>query len=198
MAKRKIIGIDEAGRGPLAGPVVVASVKILNYAEFKKANFSFLKYSSLDSKKLSFKKREEIYEVITKSSFIDYGTGVVSEKVIDRINILQATKLAMKKSLGKMDFNNSQVIIDGNFTIDFDCIQKAIIKADESVLECSLASIIAKVERDRLMIDYHKKDPAYRFDKHKGYGTKFHREMIRKYGPCLIHRRSFRLFYTSL
>ncbi len=194
MAKRKIIGIDEAGRGPLAGPVVAASVKILNYPEFKKANFSFLKYSSLDSKKLSEGKREEIYEIITKSSLIDYGISVVSEKVIDRINILEATKLAMEKSLGEMDFNNSQLIIDGNFTINFDCPQKAVIRADESVLECSLASIIAKVERDRLMIEYHKKYPIYQFDRHKGYGTKIHREMIRKYGTCPIHRKSFSLF----
>jgi ribonuclease HII len=194
MAKRKIIGIDEAGRGPLAGPVVAASVKIINYPDFERAGFSFLKYNSLDSKKLSFKKREEIYEVITKSSFIEYGVGIVSEKVIDKINILQATKLAMKRSLRKMNTDNSQIIIDGNFTIDFNCLQKAVVRADESILECSLASIIAKVSRDRLMIKYHKKYPHYRFDKHKGYGTKLHREMIKRWGICSLHRRSFSLF----
>jgi ribonuclease HII len=193
MAKRKIIGIDEAGRGPLAGPVVAASVKIINYPDFKRVGFSFLKYNSLDSKKLSFKKREEIYEIITKSSFIEYGVGMVSEKVIDNINILQATKLAMKKALEKMNTDNSQIVIDGNFTIDFNCLQKAVVRADESILECSLASIIAKVSRDRLMIKYHERYPYYRFDKHKGYGTKLHREMIRKYGSCPIHRKSFSL-----
>jgi ribonuclease HII len=194
MAKRKIIGIDEAGRGPLAGPVVAASIKITDYSELKKADFSFLKYSSLDSKKLSFKKREEIYEIITKASFIEYGVGVVSEKIIDKINILQATKLAMKESLEKMDISDSRIIIDGNFTIDFNCLQEAVVRADESVLECSLASIVAKVSRDRLMIKYHEKYPYYRFDMHKGYGTKLHREMIRKHGVCTIHRSSFRLF----
>jgi ribonuclease HII len=194
MAKRKIIGIDEAGRGPLAGPVVAASVKILDYLEFKRINFYFLKYSSLDSKKLSERKREEIYEIITNSPLIDYSVGIVSEKVIDTINILQATKVAMKKALEGMSLNNSQIIIDGNFTIDSSCVQKAIVKADESVLECSLASIIAKVSRDRLMVKYHEKYPHYGFDKHKGYGTKLHREMIKKYGICPIHRKSFRLF----
>ncbi len=193
MAKKKIIGIDEAGRGPLAGPVVAAGVKILDYQEFEKKNFSFLKYSSLDSKKLSSRKREEIFNLITGVSFIEYGVAMVSEKIIDEINILQATKLAMKKVVEKMDSKDSLVVIDGNFKIDVNCKQESVIRADESILECSLASIIAKVSRDRLMIKYHEEHPCYRFDKHKGYGTKFHREMIRKHGSCLIHRKSFSL-----
>jgi ribonuclease HII len=194
MAKKKIIGLDEAGRGPLAGPVVAASLKILDYEEFRKKNFSFLKYSSLDSKKLSSKKREEIYNLITGVSFIEYAVSIISEKIIDEINILQATKLAMEKVVEKMDCKDSLLIIDGNFKIDVGCKQKSVVRADESVLECSLASIIAKVTRDRLMIEYHGKYPHYRFDKHKGYGTKLHREMIKKHGACPIHRKSFRVF----
>ncbi len=193
MAKKKIIGLDEVGRGPLAGPVVAAGVKILDYNKFKKKDFPFLGYSSLDSKKLSFKKREEIYNLITKVSFIEHAVTMVSEKVIDKINILEATKLAMKRVVEKMNCKDSLVVIDGNFKIDVTCKQESVIRADESVLECSLASIIAKVSRDRLMIKYHKKYPLYHFDKHKGYGTKLHREMIKKYGICLIHRKSFRL-----
>lgn len=194
MAKKKIIGLDEAGRGPLAGPVVAAGVKILDYNKFKKKDFSFLKYSSLDSKKLSSKKREEVYNLITKISFIEYGVAVISEKIIDEINILEATKLAMKRVVEGMNCKKSLLIVDGNFKINVEYEQKAIIKADESVLECSLASIIAKVRRDKIMSKYHEKYPLYHFDKHKGYGTKFHRKMIKKHGTCPIHRKSFRLF----
>jgi ribonuclease HII len=194
MAKKKIIGLDEAGRGPLAGPVVAASLKILDYEEFRKKNFSFLKYSSLDSKKLSSKKREEIYNLITGVSFIEYAVSIISEKIIDEINILEATKLAMKEAVKKMDCENCLLVIDGNFKINTSCKQESVVRADESVLECSLASIIAKVTRDRLMIEYHGKYPHYRFDKHKGYGTKLHREMIKKHGACPIHRKSFRVF----
>jgi ribonuclease HII len=194
MAKRAIIGLDEAGRGPLAGPVVAAGVEILDYREFKKRKFSFLKYPSLDSKKLSLKKREEVCALITKSLFIKYAVVMISEKIIDEINILEATKLAMKEIVEKMNCNDSLLIIDGNFKINVSCKQKAVKKADESVLECSLASIIAKVNRDKLMVKYHKKYPHYGFDRHKGYGTKLHREMIRRHGICPIHRKSFRLF----
>lgn len=191
MAKKKIIGLDEAGRGPLAGPVSAAGVKILDYSKLKKKDFPFLGYLSLDSKKLSFKKREEIYNLITRASFIEYGVSMVSEKVIDKINILEATKLAMRMVVEKMNYKDSLLIIDGNFKIDIDCKQKSVIRADETVLECSLASIIAKVSRDRLMIKYHKKYSLYHFDKHKGYGTKLHRKMIKEHGPCPIHRKSF-------
>ncbi len=191
--KLRLIGLDEVGRGPLAGPVVAVALKVTNYKKIQNSKFRIKNYSSLDSKKLSPRKREEIYEIITKSPFVEYGVGVVSEKIIDKVNILEATKLAMKKATERIDCTNARLIIDGNFTIDSQCVQKAVKRADETVLECSLASIIAKVERDGMMVDYHKKYPYYEFDKHKGYGTKKHREMIKKYGCCPIHRKSFKL-----
>lgn len=189
--KAKLIGLDEAGRGPLAGPVVAAAV---NIDKEKKSNILLLKKLRIrDSKKVSAKKRELIYEEIINFSWIEWGIGVVSEKTIDRINILEATKLAMKKALEKIDKNNSLLIIDGNFKIDVIQRQKSVIRADTSILECSIASIVAKVERDRIMQKYHKKYPNYGFDKHKGYGTKRHYQAIKKYGPCAIHRKSFNL-----
>ncbi len=178
----KIIGLDEAGRGPLAGPVVAVAVS------FKKIPGIELK----DSKKYSEKKREEAYRMIMQFDSLEWGIGVVSEKIIDKINILEATKLAMKKALAKISCENSVIIIDGNFKLNVPLDQKSIVKADEKILECSAASIIAKVERDRLMQKYHKKYPCYNFDMHKGYGTKHHKKMIKKHGACPLHRKSFR------
>lgn len=182
-----IAGLDEAGRGPLAGPVIAVAV-IIN------PKFKFFK-GVKDSKQLSAKKREEIYEAIKKCPFIKWGIGRVSEKVIDKINILEATKLAMekavkslKKKAKKIDF----LILDGNFSIDVGISQKSVIKGDEKVFSCASASIIAKVERDRIMGKYHKKYPQYGFPKHKGYPTKYHKEMIRRYGLCQIHRKTFK------
>ncbi len=123
-----------------------------------------------------------------------WGKGKVSEKKIDEINVLEATKIAMRKALEKVGYNNSLVLIDGNFLLDVNCEQKSVVKGDEKILECSVASIIAKVERDRLMKRYHKKYPLYGFDSHKGYGTERHRKMIKKHGNCPIHRKSFHLF----
>jgi ribonuclease HII len=204
--KKKIkyaVGLDEAGRGPLAGPVVAGAIMI------KTNNFSF--FPIRDSKKLSPKKREYFFKFLTKHPGLEWGAGVVSEKIIDRINIFEATKLAMRKALADLerkienDFTGKSgkkeasglidfLILDGNFKLDkVNISQKSIIKADEKVFSCAAASIIAKVTRDRIMDKYHKKYPTYRFNKHKGYPTKLHFRLIKKYGPSPIHRRSFRL-----
>lgn len=177
---KMVVGLDEAGRGPLAGPVVASAVYIP----------LGIKIDVKDSKQLSSKKREEIYNILVNHSNVRWGIGKVSEKVIDKINILEATKLAMKKAvknLGGADF----LLIDGNFSIDSDIPQKSVIKGDQKVLSCAAASIIAKVYRDRIMIKYHKKYPQYAFNKHKGYGTSLHRELIKKHGFCNIHRKTF-------
>ena len=179
-----VVGLDEAGRGPLAGPVVAAAVNftsiIFNDPILKKIN---------DSKKLSEKQREEIYKILTNHENIKWGVGIVSETIIDKINILEATKLAMKKSFEKL--NPDFLLLDGNFAIDSIMRQKSIVSGDQKVYSISAASIIAKVTRDRLMQKYHKKYPQYGFDKHKGYGTKAHFASIKKFGPCKIHRKTF-------
>jgi len=203
---KRIVGIDEAGRGPLAGPVVAGAV-FYNLSRFNLANFKKIK----DSKKLTAKQREEWYKILTKHSDLEWGVASVGEKIIDKINILQATKLAMakavkdlEKKLGKpADF----LIIDGNFILSYtdprprskdttrtgivELPQKAIPKGDEKIFLCAAASIIAKVTRDRIMVKMHKKYPQYGFEKHKGYGTKEHLLALRKHRPCVIHRKTF-------
>lgn len=130
-----------------------------------------------------------MYKVLTSNKNIKWGVGIVSEKVIDKINILQATKLAMKKSVEKL--GAEYLLLDGNFKINSNIPQKSIIKGDLKVFSISCASIIAKVTRDRIMQKYHKKYPKYNFDKHKGYGTALHIANIKKHGACKIHRKSF-------
>jgi ribonuclease HII len=183
-----VVGLDEAGRGPLAGPVVAAAVSIIPNPKFKISKIR-------DSKKLTPQKREELYRWITQCPFVEWGIGKVSEKVIDRINIFEATKLAMKKAIFNLERKLKRkadfLILEGNFKIDLPIPQKSIIKGDEKVLSCAMASIIAKVTRDKIMEKYAKKFPEYGFEKHKGYGTKFHLKMLKRYGPCPIHRRSF-------
>jgi ribonuclease HII len=181
---KKIVGIDEAGRGPLAGPVVACALVIKNCSKF---DFKQIK----DSKKLSPKRREELYKTLIKHPAIEWGIGRVSEKVIDRINILEATKLAMKKAVQKLK-KPSFLVLDGKIALDLETPQKSIVKADEKVFSCACASIIAKVTRDKLMQKCDKKYPFYGFGKHKGYPTKLHRKMLRKHGPCKIHRKSFK------
>ncbi|MFH1423997.1 MAG: ribonuclease HII [Candidatus Nealsonbacteria bacterium] len=189
---KKIAGIDEVGRGPLAGPVVACAVLLKSdFNKLLKSDFNNIK----DSKQLSAKQREGIYEILTKHPNIEWGIGRVSEKVIDKINILEATKLAMQKAVQKLN-GPDFLILDGNFSIKSAIPQKSIIKADEKVFSCSCASIIAKVTRDRLMQQYDKKYPYYGFAGNKGYGTKFHRAMLRKYGRCGIHRNSFHYGFT--
>jgi len=187
---KKVAGIDEAGRGPLCGPVVAGAV-IIRRSDLRKLNIwrSDLHYIK-DSKQLSAKKREEFYKILTNHPDIEWGIGLVSEKIIDKINILEATKLAMQKAVQKLDRPNF-LILDGNFSIKSNVPQKSIIKADEKVFSCSCASIIAKVTRDKLMQKYDQKYPYYGLASNKGYGTKFHREMLKKHGPSKIHRQTF-------
>jgi len=201
MPKKKIlnkiiVGIDEVGRGPLAGPVTAAAVTV---RQIPNSKFQIPKIK--DSKKLSSKKREELYQILTKHPRIEWGMGRVSEKVIDRINIKNAAELAMEKALqnlkSKIKIPRSQIflIIDGNNIKNLKLKTynlKLIIKGDEKVFSCAAASIIAKVRRDKIMKRYHQKYPQYGFDKHKGYGTKYHFKMLKKYGPCKIHRKTFR------
>ncbi len=138
-------------------------------------------------------KRQRLCNILSNHSCIEWGIGIISEKKIDKINILEATKLAMEKSLEKVNYENFSLIIDGNFNININCKQKPTIKADEKILECSIASIIAKVKRDDVMRKYHKKYPEYGFNDNKGYGTKKHIYAIKKYGLCPIHRKTFKI-----
>jgi len=180
--------LDEAGRGPLAGPVVAAAVSSERACDY--TSFTGLR----DSKKLSAKQREKFYKLITANKNMAWGIGIVSEKVIDRINILEATKLAMLKALEKMKSKKVKVdflILDGRMRINSSLPQKSIVKADEKVFSCAASSILAKVTRDRLMEKYGCKYPRYKFDIHKGYPTKEHCRILRRYGPCPIHRKSF-------
>jgi len=177
-----VAGLDEAGRGPLAGPVVAAAV-LLNQ------NVKTLLKGINDSKKLSEKKREYFYKILTDNKNIKWGIGIISEKVIDEINILEATKVAMQEAVKNL--NADFLLLDGNFKIKSDVSQRSIIAGDRKVISISAAGIIAKVTRDNIMKEMHKKYPEYGFDKHKGYGTKLHMKMLEINGPCLIHRKSF-------
>ena len=188
-----MVGLDEVGRGPLAGPVVAAAVVIENL-KFKIENFKNLR----DSKKLTSKKREQFYSILKKTNSLKWGIGRVSEKVIDKINILEATKLAMKKAVTNLNCKADYLILDGNIKIDSALPQKSIIKADEKVFSVALASIIAKVNRDKIMEKCHKRYSSYGFDKHKGYGTLHHRQMLKKHGVCKIHRQSFRPMKSTI
>jgi len=175
-------GVDEAGRGPLAGPVVAAAVIFP-----AKINIVGLD----DSKKISPKKREELYPQI-QAEAIAYGVAIVSREVIDEINILQASRLAMKKAVEQLQPVPDLLLIDGNQKIDSTLDQWAIVKGDSKSLSIAAASVLAKVTRDRIMEDYHKLYPQYEFHRHKGYGTKLHRALIEEHGPCPIHRSTFK------
>lgn len=182
-----IIGVDEAGRGPLAGPVVACAVCLKDYRFINRID---------DSKKLTSRAREKAFpEIIKKSVF---GIGVVSEKIIDRVNILEATRMAMKEAvvcvIDKLKSHNHSrihVIIDGDIYIDIEPASTAIIKGDSKSKSIASASILAKVIRDRIMGLYDKIYPQYGFIKHKGYPTQEHRDILKKIGPSVIHRRSF-------
>lgn len=177
-----VAGIDEAGRGPLAGPVAVACV-IMPLDEDK------IIEGINDSKKLTEKKRNLLFEEIKKVA-IDYSIVLVDEKTIDEINILNATKLGMKNALNGLKNKPYCVLVDA-VKIDTDIKQENIIHGDALSYNIAAASILAKVTRDKLMEEYAKKYPEYCFEKHKGYGTKLHIEMLKKYGKCDIHRDSF-------
>lgn len=177
-----ICGIDEAGRGPLAGPVVVASVIMPKDSIIEGVN---------DSKKVSEKKREEVYEKIIEEA-ITYGVGIIDEKVIDEINILEATKKGLTTSLQELKVKPNLILVDALNKIDTLGIPyKSIIKGDALCYSISCASIIAKVTRDRIMRQWDEIYPMYGFEKHKGYGTASHIQAIKEHGICQIHRRSF-------
>lgn len=175
-----IAGIDEAGRGPLAGPVVVASVIMPKDNLLEEVN---------DSKKLSEKKRERLFDQI-KELAIDYHVEIISEKVIDEINILNATKLGMKNCIERLEKTPDLVFIDA-VKIESDVPTISLIHGDALSYNIACASILAKVTRDRLMVELDEKYPEYNFKKHKGYGTKEHIENLKKYGKCEIHRDTF-------
>lgn len=176
-------GIDEAGRGPLAGPVVIASC-IMPLDDNK------ILFGIDDSKKLTENQREELFEKI-KQTAIDYNIQEVDERTIDEINILAATKLGMKKCIEGLKNKPQMALIDAVQNIDADILQVAIIKGDATSYSIAAASILAKVYRDHLMKELSEQYPEYNFSKHKGYGTKEHIELIKKYGPSKIHRKTF-------
>ena len=175
-----VAGVDEAGRGPLAGPVCVASVIMPTSPIIDGIN---------DSKKLSEKKRELLYDEIIKTA-ISYRIELIDNEIIDKINILNATKLGMKKCLENMDVIPQVAIIDA-VKIDTEIVTDSIVRGDALSYNVAAASILAKVTRDRLMCELDEKYPEYGFKKHKGYGTKMHIEALKRYGKCPIHRNTF-------
>ena len=179
---RLVAGADEAGRGPLAGPVVAAAVVLPADAFLQGLD---------DSKKLSPAKREELFPKI-QTQAIAYGVAVVSPEVIDEINILQAALLAMKQAVEQLKPVPDLLLIDGNQKINSTLDQWAIVKGDSKSLSIAAASVLAKVTRDHIMQDYHHLYPQYEFARHKGYGTRLHRDLIAEHGPCPIHRSTFK------
>lgn len=179
-----ICGVDEVGRGPLAGPVIAAAVILPP---------GFAPRDIDDSKRLTAKQREELYDYITENAR-DYAIASSSPAMIDRINILQATFSAMRNAVRQLRQQPDYVLVDGNLRIPrFDISQRAVVKGDQIVLAIACASILAKVTRDRIMCEYHRQYPQYGFDRHKGYPTPEHRAMIQQHGAIEIHRRSFTL-----
>ena len=178
-----IAGIDEVGRGPLAGPVVAAVVILPKDIDILYVN---------DSKQLSEKKREELFDIIIEKA-IDYGVGIVEQEEIDELNILQATYKAMRIAIDNLQYK-PQVLLNDAVTIpgvDESIIQVPIIKGDAKSISIASASIVAKVIRDRMMVEYAKVYPQYGFDGNKGYGSKVHIDAIKEIGPCPLHRRTF-------
>jgi ribonuclease HII len=178
----RIAGIDEAGRGPLAGPVVAAAVVLGDSCRIGGLN---------DSKLLSAREREELFVQIREKA-VAIGIGVVETDIIDEINILQATRLAMTRAVQEIVPQPDYLLIDGPIRLDSLIPQRPIIHGDRLSLSVAAAAIVAKVTRDRIMGLLHEQFPNYGFDRHKGYGTQLHRDAIRKYGPCPVHRVHFR------
>ncbi len=178
----RVAGIDEAGRGPLAGPVVSAAVILPDNFECS---------GITDSKKLSEKKREALFPII-KENALAFGVGIADHEEIDRINILQASLLSMRRAVDDLGISPDYLLVDGKFTIDSPLPQEAIVKGDSRSISVASASIIAKVTRDRIMAELSVQYPQYNFHRHKGYPTKAHKEAIITHGPCPVHRQSFR------
>ena len=176
-----ICGIDEAGRGPLAGPVVAGAVILPKGLKIPYLN---------DSKQLSEKKREELYDIIMDQA-ISVGVGIIAPERIDEINILQATYEAMRQAIHQLEYQPDILLNDAVIIPDIHIPQEKIIKGDAKSLSIAAASVIAKVTRDRMMKAYHELFPEYGFDRHKGYGSKEHIEALKKFGPCPIHRKTF-------
>ena len=176
-----VCGVDEAGRGPLCGPVVAAAVILKPDSKIEGVN---------DSKKLSEKKREQVYEAIMQNA-LAVGVGMSDVDVIESVNILNATKLAMKEAISKLKVQPEYVLIDGNQMIDITIPGETVVHGDAISESIAAASIVAKVTRDRMLIEWDKEYPEYGFAKHKGYGTKAHIDAIAKYGLTPIHRPSF-------
>ena len=176
-----ICGVDEAGRGPLAGPVCAAAVILPRGLEIPGLN---------DSKKLSDKRRRQLFPEIQKQA-LAFGIGFASEKEIDAINILQATFLAMERALAQLPVKPELVLIDGNREKDFGIPVKTVVKGDSLSANIAAASILAKVSRDDVMLEMAREYPQYGFEIHKGYGTKAHYDALRQFGPSPIHRQTF-------
>ena len=176
-----ICGVDEAGRGPLAGPVYAAAVILPPHLEIP---------GLTDSKKLSDKKRRELFPVIQEQA-IAYGIGSATEQEIDEINILQATFLAMRRALAQLTVTPDLVLIDGNRETDFGLPVKTVVKGDSLSANIAAASVLAKVSRDDWMLEIAEQYPEYGFEIHKGYPTRAHYDALRAHGPCPIHRMSF-------
>jgi len=196
---KRVVGLDESGRGSLCGPVIAVAVTI--NPKFQIPRFYLGKIR--DSKKLTPKKREEFYKILIDHPGIEWGIGKVSEKVIDKINIKNAAELAMEKALKNLERKIKKkadfLIIDGNHIKNLQLTTynlQLIVKADEKVFSVVISSIIAKVWRDRIMQKYHQKYPKYGLNKNKGYPTKLHLKMLKKYGPCKIHRKTFKPLIT--
>lgn len=177
-----IAGIDEAGRGPLAGPVVCAAVVLPIDIELPGLD---------DSKKLTPRRREALFEQITSDSRILWASALVPPDEIDRLNILRATHVGMRRALETLEPAPEHALIDGLPVPDFPVPQTALVGGDGLSLSIAAASVIAKVQRDRLMLEYDRIHPGYGFAKHKGYPTALHFEKLRTHGPCPIHRKSF-------
>ncbi len=176
-----IAGLDEAGRGPLAGPVVAAAVVLPQ---------GLLIPGVTDSKQVSERNREKLFEVIRTQS-VCYGVGIADQQTIDEVNILQATIIAMERALQAIDPQPDYLLLDAIFLPRVPLPQKPLIKGDCRSHSIAAASILAKVTRDRMMLELHEKYPHYHFKKHKGYGTKEHLQLLREHGPCDAHRKTF-------
>ena len=176
-----VCGVDEAGRGPLAGPVCAAAVILPQGLVIEGLN---------DSKKLTEKRREELYDEITASA-ISYGIAFASVEEIEEMNILNAAMLAMNRAIAKLRIKPALALIDGNRNSKIEVVSRCVVKGDALCADIAAASVLAKVTRDRHMLEMAEKYPQYHFEKHKGYGTKLHYEALREYGPCEIHRPSF-------